>query len=165
LTVSDGFKTEHEMEVDFTFQERARLARDIFAMTTPETPVQLLHRRVQGIKDWMALCKLRSRRLARRAQTFEAFEPNNNIVADTFPLTCSPTQCLFCLGDEGMSLESRRFSFSRPDNLRRHVNNLHLQQIRDKQFSCPHPACAEELKGVMHFKTHAALVHSVDSKK
>jgi hypothetical protein len=45
------------MGVNFTFQERARLAENIFAMPDSENPEQLLHRRIQVIKDWTALCK------------------------------------------------------------------------------------------------------------
>ena len=61
LSVRDGFMIEHEDAPNFTLQERARLARNIFAMPDSENLEQLLHRRIQVIKDWTALCNLRTR--------------------------------------------------------------------------------------------------------
>jgi Protein of unknown function (DUF3435) len=154
LSVRDGFTMEHEDGVNFTFQERARLAQNIFTMPDSENPEQLLHRRIQVIKDWTALCKLRARKPIRESKSRDM---SDGILTD--PLRCSPTQCLFCLGDE--TLDSRIFLFSRVDNLRRHVENSHLRYIGVNQlFSCPHPVCPEELD-VNRFKNHAALVHGV----
>ena len=121
LSVRDGFMMEREDAPNFTLQERARLARNIFAMPDSENLEQLLHRRIQVIKDWTALCNLRTRERISESKNSE--EVPDVILTD--PLRCAPTQCLFCLGDE--TLDSRIFFFSRVDNLRRHVENSHLR--------------------------------------
>jgi hypothetical protein len=78
-----------------------------------------------------------------------------------FPMICSSTQCLFCLGDTRLPHESRIFCFSRPRKAREHVERQHLRFFNANDLiSCPHPECKEVLQGVMHFKNHAASVHN-----
>jgi Protein of unknown function (DUF3435) len=80
---------------------------------------------------------------------------------DLFPMICTSTQCLFCLGNTGLSFESRTFCFSRPRKAREHVEQKHLRFFASSdQILCPHPKCQEVLHGIMHFKNHAATAHN-----
>src|SRR5271170_8053486 len=56
-----------------------------------------------------------------------------------FPIICSSTQCLFCLGDTQLPHEARIFCFSRPRKAREHVERQHLRFFNaDDLISCPH---------------------------
>ena len=75
-------------------------------------------------------------------------------------LKVSSTQCLFCLGNNHLCYKDQTRKFSRPDSLRRHIDEVHLChfQVND---CCPHPVCDVSFGGVMQFKNHAAIVHGV----
>jgi hypothetical protein len=78
-----------------------------------------------------------------------------------FPMVCSSTQCLVCLGDTLLLRESRTFCVSRLRKAREHVERQHLRFFNAKDLiSCPHLACKENLFDVMHFKNHAASVYN-----
>ncbi|OAX85254.1 hypothetical protein ACJ72_00376 [Emergomyces africanus] len=78
---------------------------------------------------------------------------NSIIDTDTFPISCPGTQCLFCLGDSQLPHSARIYSFSRPDHLRRHVQNCHLRYLDpDALLWCPHPSCPDALDGVEDFQ-------------
>lgn len=155
LSINNRFKAEDADDAHFTFEERARLAPNLFMIPNDESPDQLLHRCMQVIKDWASLCRLQSVPSMRKGQAGGSSESkavkdtsDDIILADLFPLVCSPTQCLFCLGNEGMSLESRTFSFSHIDHLHRHIRDFHLQHNGNvsMSFPCPHPACSESCR-------------------
>ncbi|OJD21831.1 hypothetical protein ACJ73_06826 [Blastomyces percursus] len=56
------------------------------------------------------------------------------------------------------------YSFSRPDHLRRHVQDCHLRYLDpDALLWCPHPSCSDVLDGVKDFQEHALLVYNVFS--
>lgn len=80
---------------------------------------------------------------------------------DLFPISCSGTQCLFCLSKSSLCHSARTFFFSCRDALIRHVNK-HLQ-TRDWSMDpfCPHTVCKTELDSEMHFKNHAAVIHNI----
>ena len=78
------------------------------------------------------------------------------------PLILPSTMCLFCLGDDELTIEGRTVSFSRIDSLRRHTDDKHLKYYDpDTPLLCPHPSCDISLHNVNHFKNHAATVHNV----
>ena len=63
---------------------------------------------------------------------------------------CLNTQCIFCLGNLNLSLESQFFGF---------VERQYLQWLgAEESLHCP--LCDKVLKGVMHFKNHAATSHN-----
>lgn len=80
--------------------------------------------------------------------------------APKFSLECRPTQCIFCLGQEDLSLERRIKSFHSRGTLKRHFQNNHLQHHPDGQpIDCPHPLCKLTLEDKASLQNHAAMVH------
>lgn len=165
LSVSEEFKVEDKEDIQFTFEERARLARNLFRSSdcSAEDPRELHARRVQTIQDWATLCNLYEAPRLRGAPPVGRDLSIDIIVdADTFPILCPGTQCLFCLGDDQLPHTARTYSFSRSDHLRRHVQNSHLQHLAAGAFFfCPHPACLELLEDVKQFKDHANVAHNI----
>ncbi|OJD27699.1 hypothetical protein ACJ73_00909 [Blastomyces percursus] len=167
LPVSKKLKMDDEDNVQFVFKERARLARNLFHSSDCriEDQHELYVRRVQTVQDWVTLCSLRegSRKRKVSSTDFETdFAADGIIDADTFPITCPGTQCLFCLGDSQLPHSAPMYSFSRPDHLRRHVQACHLRYLDpDALLWCPHPSCPDVVDGVKDFQGHALLVHNV----
>ncbi|TPX21785.1 hypothetical protein DIZ76_015748 [Coccidioides immitis] len=167
LSISEELKMDNEDKIQFVFEERARLARNLFRSSDRRTEDQheLYVRRVQTIQDWVSLCSLREGPRKRRVSSADsgvdiAFD--GIIDADTFPISCPGTQCLFCLGDSQLPHSARIYSFSRPDHLRRHVQDCHLRYLDpDARLWCPHPSCPDVLDGVENFQGHALIVHNV----
>ncbi|OJD25540.1 hypothetical protein ACJ73_03093 [Blastomyces percursus] len=165
LSLADDLKVEDPV-VHFTCVERARLARSLFRSlgSSAGEEFKSRHHRMQVIRDWTALCSLQGIPYKQKASPCkfvtlkEALSPR-----DAKPPTfCPAIQCLFCFGNEQRASNSRLYSYSSPDKLRRHVYNCHLRYLAsDACFSCPHPACSEDLWGVTHFKDHAASIHNV----
>ncbi|EER43199.1 FluG protein [Histoplasma capsulatum H143] len=152
--------------VQFTCVERARLARSLFrSLSSSVEEKHTLHPlRIQVICDWTALCSLQGVPYKQRNLLSElvGLKEANLVDGDMTPTICPATQCLFCLGNEQKASNSRPYSFSRPDKLRRHVYDCHLRYLApDACFPCPHPTCSENLWGITHFKDHAALIHKV----
>ncbi|OJD23048.1 hypothetical protein ACJ73_05606, partial [Blastomyces percursus] len=166
LSLADDLKVEDPI-VQFTCVERARLARSLFRSLASfaEEEHKPHHHRMQVIHDWTALCNLQGIPYKQRDSRCELVglkEEPSPIDGDMTPTVCPATQCLFCLGNEQRASNSRPYSFSRPDKLRRHVYNCHLRYLApDACFPCPHPACSENLWGITHFKDHAALIHKM----
>ncbi|EGC46137.1 FluG domain-containing protein [Histoplasma capsulatum var. duboisii H88] len=115
--------------------------------------------------DWVALCSLREGSCKRKVSSTDSetdFAVDGIIDADTFPITCPGTQCLFCLGDSQLPHSARMYSFSQPDHLQRHVQACHLRYLDpDALLWCPHPSCPDVVDGVKDFQGHALLVHNV----
>ncbi|OJD22352.1 hypothetical protein ACJ73_06295 [Blastomyces percursus] len=167
LSISEELKMNDDDKVQFVFEERARLARNLFRSSDCRTEDQheLYVRRVQTSQDWVSLCSLREGPCKRRVSSADSGVDNTFdgiIDADTFPISCPGTQCLFCLGDSQLPHSARIYSFSRPDHLRRHVQNCHLRYLDpDALLWCPHPSCPDALDGVEDFQGHALIVHNV----
>jgi hypothetical protein len=71
-----------------------------------------------------------------------------------FPIICTSTQCIFCLGNAQLSYESRTFCFSRPRKAREHVERQHLRFLPlNEPMYCPHPQCNEILEGICTLRT------------
>ncbi|OAT11875.1 FluG domain-containing protein [Blastomyces gilchristii SLH14081] len=160
-------QVEDPKNVQFVFKERKRLSQNLFRSSDcrVEDHTEIYARRVQTIQDWVSLCSLREGPRKRRAASADsgidlAFD--EIIDADTFPALCPGTQCLFCLGDDQLPLSGRIYSFSRPDHLRRHVQDCHFRYLdATAPLWCPHPSCLELLDGVQDFQGHALQVHNV----
>ncbi len=126
-----------------------------------------LQQRISTIEAMIAYCRVREasrqRSMPCRDWGIVDQEPDQEPASapDLFPMICTSTQCLFCLGDTGLSFESRSFCFSRPRKAREHVEQQHLRFFASNdQIPCPHPQCQEVLHGIMHFKNHAATTHN-----
>jgi Protein of unknown function (DUF3435) len=150
--------------INYTFEERCKVAEMLFTQNEDlaEPDVAL---RVRAVTSLVALCKLREeprRRKQPPSQKWAICDVEDIPEPDLFPLMCTGTQCLFCLGDEHLSYSARTFSFCRIDALRRHVQVAHLRYLAaEAAVPCPHPACHEILQDTQHFKNHAATVHNI----
>ena len=87
-------------------------------------------------------------------------EPAN---AEDFKLECQPFQCLFCIGNLGLSLSERLREYKNKYSLQRHIFRCRLRLVEPcDKLDCPHPACdGVLLQNVEHFKSHAEIVHRI----
>lgn len=127
----------------------------------------MITRHFDIVTDLTALCSLRE--LPVRDNPPSSFEDIKKPSGDKMDMLIGPalsslkvssTQYLFCLGDNHLCYKDQTRKFSRPDSLRRHVDEVHLSyfQINNR---CPHPLCDVSFEGVMQFKNHAAIVHGI----
>ncbi|KAI9889352.1 MAG: hypothetical protein M1814_005520 [Vezdaea aestivalis] len=160
--------------VQHAFKERSRIAKAFF-----ESPAELKHgdkhaRRVSIINDLVSLCSLRERRpphKPRRQRVVNTLASHDQLdlesessirEIDTYPIICDSLQCLFCLGDKGLSSKDRCQRYKSKFSMQRHVGK-HLELYQpDESILCPHPRChGILLNSAMHFKNHAARVHKI----
>jgi hypothetical protein len=162
----DGWKPE---AVVHDSEERRLIAAMLCDQTPGLTEEARLDRRIRTIKAMVTFCRVRQAPRQKRSSSSRGWgvvkkdeaEDEKIPQPQQFPTICSSTQCLFCLGDTRLPLESRIFCFSRPRKAREHVERQHLQFFNANDLiPCPHPECKEVLRGVMHFKNHAASVHN-----
>ena len=90
--------------------------------------------------------------------------PDDSGVPDSFPLECEKRQCIICIGDEALIYELRAFFFSTRSKMMNRVKS-HLRSM-----PIAHDIVYSHLKyrvqgtiwnGVLHFKNHMHVVHSV----
>ena len=154
----------------YVFAERVRVIDTLFAFTT-SSPEEECKRRVEAINALTALCSLQESRHFRRQKPSSAdtklerdLTPPSVFQApslsDAIPIECKPTQCIFCLGCEGLPTEARLKSFRSHGDLKKHFHRKHLRHHPSGQpIACPHPRCDVDLKSKMHLQNHAELVH------
>lgn len=97
-------------------------------------------------------------KLKRDIQSLSVLDPPS--LSDSIPIKYKATQCIFCLGEDGLLVVTRlKFFYSRGD-LKKHFHRKYLwHHSNSKPIVCPHPKCNIELSGKMHLQNHAALVH------
>jgi hypothetical protein len=154
-------------DIKLAFQERYRIAK---AFSEPPTN---LSERISILDDMLALCSKQEapkRRCSQRIcssteaqkQELQSLElkSQQKSITPHLSLLIQPTECLFCLGKEGV----RSCQFATRASLTRHVDRIHLKHHPyGKPFDCPHPSCnGIKLVHVMHFKRHAFSVHGVE---
>ena len=81
-----------------------------------------------------------------------------------FSVRCQRLQCLFCIGDERLTLQYRTRTFSREQALWKHAKK-HLDAINicDK-IHCPHPSCKAKgtvFNNIQHLMNHGQEEHGV----
>ena len=154
---------------EYIFVGRVRVIHTLFTFAT-SSPEEECKRRVAAIDAMTALCsKQEGRGFRRRKPSSNAKLEKENTppsvlpqpsLSDSIPIQCKPTQCIFCLGDEGLSTEKRLWSFHSHGDLKKHFNRKHLRHHPDHQpIACPHPRCEATLTGKMHLQNHAEVVH------
>ena len=83
----------------------------------------------------------------------------------SFPMVCQPTQCIFCIGNESKSYESRLFSYCNVNKMRDHVERCHLRYMPPTlPVSCEHPFCKAVglvLRNKQVFKNHVYRIHGI----
>jgi Protein of unknown function (DUF3435) len=158
--------------VEHDLEERRYIAQMLFNEPSDLIEEASLDRRICTIEAMVAFCRVREAPRQKRSKPCRDWGILEETVekvqqADTgpslsqFPMICTSTQCLFCLGSAGLPYESRTFCFSRPRKAREHVERQHLRFLPSNEpIPCPHPQCEEVLQGIIHFKNHAATVHN-----
>lgn len=155
---------------DFAFTERSRVIETLFTFATSSVRGEG-ERRADAIRAMTALCDLQEgRRPYFQARStpkpeFNQDETSKAIVhkmslSESIPIECKPTQCIFCIGSEGLPTEQRLKSFHSTGDLKRHFQRKHLRHHPKSQpIVCPHPRCKVSLQNTMHLQSHAELVH------
>ena len=149
----------------FWCQEHERVADSFFGPTAETlTGVEALARRVQAVKDLVALCKLRNPsgrepKMVRinwskfeepidlddteSSTTSSIYEAKSEGSSQTDELAFPTDQCIFCAGNVTLRTYHPQAK-QRPDSLRRHVENQHLGRFAATDpVSCPHRVCSE----------------------
>lgn len=165
IEVDAALETKH-----YIFTERSRVIEALFTFATSSVEEEC-ERRVEAIKALTALCNLQeSRRSYLQARSAPKINDNGDETSTTIlhqtsllesiPIECKPTQCIFCLGLEGLPIEQRLKSFHSTGDLKRHFQRKHLRHHpKGQSIECPHPKCKASLKNTMHLQSHAELVH------
>lgn len=150
--------------------ERIRAIQTLFTFTTSCLEEEC-RRRVEAINALTALYRLqearRPRRLKPSASDIRLERDINPLfvldlpdLSDSIPIECKATQCIFCLGKEGLPAVTRLKSFYSRGDLKKHIHRKHFQHhSNSKPIACPHPRCNVELSGKMHLQNYAALVY------
>ena len=155
---------------DYVFTERVRVINALFTFAT-SSPENECKRRAEAINALTALCSLQEGRRFRRPErstldtklvqretpTAVAIQPS---LSESLPIECKPTQCIFCLGQEGLPAETRLKCFHSRGDLKKHFHRKHLQHYpENKPIDCPHPRCRVTLANTKHLQNHVEVVH------
>ncbi len=155
---------------DYVFVERARVIDTLFTFATNSIEEEI-QRRGAAVSALTALCRLQESQGFRRRKDISSTtkperEKTEQVVlrqaslSESLPIECKPTQCIFCLGNEELSMVNRLWSFSTRGDLKRHFHRKHLRHHPDGQLiACPHPRCNVDLNDKMHLQNHAEVVH------
>jgi hypothetical protein len=154
--------------------ERARLA-EALSDTRRDLPIkEIVERWVRTINLMVALggrqeVQPRNRSQARKIDPKqESPVPIPDSDFDPFKLVLKKTQCIFCIGNERLTLDKRTRSFCRPAIMMDHVEDIHLSKVTGRAIPCGHQACKSNglvFYGVPHFKLHVQVVHGVSLRR
>lgn len=154
---------------DHVFVERLRVIETLLTFATG-SPKEECQRRGAAVSALTALCRLQQSHGFRRRKNSSTINSDREKAAQlivqrpslsaSLPIECSPTQCIFCLGNKALPALKRLWSFSSHDGLKRHFHRKHLRHHPDGQpIACPHPRCDIDLNHKMHLQNHAQVVH------
>ena len=136
-----------KIEAQSTLSSERRRVLAALLTFAPSEPTDDQSRRAEAIDAVRALCKRKEgpdrkichRKKASSANIREAHlhttidAEDTKVQRDPFPVQCLPTQCIFCMGDEELSLAKRTKQFRDRDGLKRHFFRNHLQYHDTKQ--------------------------------
>jgi hypothetical protein len=96
--------------IEYNIPERAEIVELVCKQAANLTDQEMFDRRIRAIEARAALCNRQEiQRRGRPKFSFKQEEPratpedSKEDIQDIFPLVCKPTQCIFCLGKEGLS--------------------------------------------------------------
>ncbi|KAK3897428.1 hypothetical protein C8A05DRAFT_47960 [Staphylotrichum tortipilum] len=153
--------------IELRIPERAELAR-LLCYPVALNDEEIRQRRIRVADLWSALCKKQEKadrtplRIRRRPRAVPVEEKSPK--PDPFPLLMSKTQCPECIGNQGLTIEERTFSYCRPAVMNDHFEDSHLESIqKGGDIICKHPKCKNlpPLTTVDHFRIHVERVHNV----
>lgn len=143
-------------------RQRAFSAVFEFATSTQQTSyVEEVKRRCEAINALAALCSVQEPAV-KRAWVRKKVAVDNLPEASIelkLSMRCAPTQCIFCLGCEGLAVNLRQKEFVDRCRLKIHFHRKHLRHLPDSKMVCPHPLCVATLSGLQHLQNHAETVH------
>ena len=167
---------EVEPVIEHQLAERTQLQQVLCDFSTGLSPQDIVSRKVSAINLSVALAsrqefqtrtrKPRSVPASKDLIKKESPAPKPTQPADEFPVVCTNTQCIICIGNERLPYEQRTRTFNRVSHMWDHVENVHLSKVpAEQRIICHHPVCKAQglvLDHVMHFKNHVATVHKID---
>lgn len=155
---------------EYAFIKRNRVIQALFTFATSSLEKEC-RRRVEAINALTALCRLQEARRPRRPKPSASdikleqdTKPPSVLdlpsLSDSIPIECESTQCIFCLGEEGLPALTPQKSFHSSGNLKKHFQRKYFcHHSNSKPIACPHPKCNVELESKMQLQNHAAMVH------
>ena len=158
--------TKDELEVHRKLsRERSHAIAALFTFATSDYAEEC-KRRSEAIQAVTALSKcqellVKKARQTRRTYRTEAETPaEDSTTTKCLPIECLPTQCIFCLGQSGLSLELRTKAFHSRGDLKKHFSRKHLRHYPDGEpIDCPHSECTATLSNKERLQNHAARIH------
>jgi hypothetical protein len=157
--------------------ERTRL-QEALSDTRRDLPVQVIVERwVRVINLMVALAARQEVQPRNRSQNSgpkvnrkrESPVPDPIINLDPLSLVLRKTQCVFCIGNEKLTLDKRTRSFCRPAIMMDHVEDIHLSRTTAGQaIPCGHTVCKSEglvFYKISQFKNHVKTVHDVSLRE
>jgi hypothetical protein len=182
LKFSEELKTTLEFSHERT-PEHNQLIESVLSLSGP-TLLEEVNQRNAAINAVIAYCKVEEGQPARRrtASTGRSVrsarikcEEDHKYFPETDPSTEAleaaklsvyqekrPTICFLCLGNEGLLIGDRIYSFSSSTDLGRHFKRKHLRHMKsDDSIECQ--VCMMTLDHKMHLQNHALVVHSTVS--
>ncbi|CAK4031768.1 C2H2 finger domain-containing [Lecanosticta acicola] len=141
--------------------ERRRVVAALLTFATSD-PQEENVRRSEAINAVSALCRRQERRARQVCQPKGRvkIDAESHSQRDDYPVTCRPTQCIFCLGNDALQHEDRQKSFCRKRDLKKHFERMHLRHLPDATpIECPHPRCSQIFEHKLHLQNHAATIH------
>jgi hypothetical protein len=175
---NNGYEEEEYVEpvVQYQIPERMQLADLLCVHHKGISTEDGVQRRIQTADLMLVLCSRREvPRQYRLWVTLPAQpvikeeSPDVDPISCVFPLVCSKTQCLFCIGDESKSYKQRIGSFCRPAKMMDHVERIHLRgKDPEARIECCYPTCKSQgliLKYLQYFKNHVLSVYGISLRK
>jgi Protein of unknown function (DUF3435) len=157
----------------FSSTEHERIADAFFGPDAETlTGEEALSQRIQVINDMVVLSRLEEpslrAKMCRWAEFEDASDAEVKLVEESssspqpdpfeFPLD----QCIFCASKKGLR-EFRPRKKQRPDSLRRHLEDIHLNRFPEGPVPCPREICnGQEFENVYAWLSHAATVHKYE---
>jgi hypothetical protein len=158
-------------DIKHQLAERRELVDVMCDLSTDISPEKVVCRRIRAINLLVALGSRQEIRPRKQRPISIGCEDAMDTSEDTpteheiFPSVCKKTQCVFCIGNEKLSLDERTRCFSRPSAMMDHVEKSHLRRLpHDKPIACNHPVCKSNglvFYTVEHFKNHVQTVHDI----
>jgi hypothetical protein len=157
----------------FSSAEHERIADAFFGPDAETlTGEEALSRRIQVINDLVAFCQLEEpslrAKMCRWAEFEDAADADIELVEenssspqpDSFEFPSD--QCIFCASKKGLRVFRPRKK-QRPDSLRRHLENVHLNRFLKGPVPYPLDICnGQEFENEYAWLSHAATVHKYD---
>ena len=170
----------------FSFPEHEFVAEAFFGPTSETlTGAEALSRQIKVIHNLVRLCDLRERpkhgprgdwsvfeeEIKSDGPTSDTPDPSDEVKLEESPpadnLAFPTDEGMWCVANHGFRVFCPRKK-QRPDSLRRHIENQHLNRFSlTESVACPHEVCKETgvvLPDRVVWLNHAATVHKYDLK-